>query len=220
MKQEIAKEGILPWSRFFAENRNFRWLFWRHRHRAEQEHQQHGEATPIGALLLHWVFSLIMILASFALSPINSYRLYVNLYSFSIDAMFGFVVGGGLLYLRIADFFRSGMKWSDISKENRWLSTGAAAIYCVANLYPLIAIWFQPPAGQPSANKSSIPFWVTGTVGFATLGCGLLYWVVFQHIFPRVADLELVVEKRPFLHKEDGELVVTNEIVAIGWESK
>src|SRR6266511_2921199 len=85
VKQEIAKEGILPFSKFFARNIGFR--------REPKSESETSEATPVGALTLHWIFSLLLILGSFKETPDQSYNLFVNLYSFTIDALFGFCVG-------------------------------------------------------------------------------------------------------------------------------
>jgi amino acid transporter len=68
VKAEIAKEGILPYSKFFAANTPtlFTWIF-RPRSAALDDYQDRTEAnteqTPTGALLLHWIFSMIIVLA-------------------------------------------------------------------------------------------------------------------------------------------------------------
>jgi len=134
VKQELAKEGILPYSKFFARNRFWRWAFWRS---ADSHDYESTEATPVGALLLHWVFSIILIIGTFSLSPTVAYNTYVRMYSFTIDALFGFLVGFGLLLLRILE---RRTQWSEISGENKWLSTICATIFTIGNLYPVCAI--------------------------------------------------------------------------------
>lgn len=116
VKQELAKEGILPWSKFFARNRSWHWRFWQ---RATRHNYESPEATPVGALLLHWVFSISLILGTYSLSPTAAYQAYVGMYSFTIDALFGFFVGLALLILRT---FNGSTNWSTISSENKWVS--------------------------------------------------------------------------------------------------
>ena len=44
VKQEIAKQRILPFSKFWAMNSRY--------------------GTPVGALILHWIFTVLVIVAS------------------------------------------------------------------------------------------------------------------------------------------------------------
>lgn len=79
VKQEIAKEGILPWSLFFARNINIiEWtrkkFFEKRTASAEEPSAEISQAStkkrvvfepiPLPALLLHCAFSTILILAS------------------------------------------------------------------------------------------------------------------------------------------------------------
>ena len=50
-----------------------------------------SEDTPVGALLLHWTFALMLILGSILLVPNDAYKTFVKLYSFTIDAFLAFV---------------------------------------------------------------------------------------------------------------------------------
>ena len=74
VKAELAKEGILPYSRFFAANSptllsRFRGQGTNTADSASSQDGEHRrltiptEQTPIGALILHWCFSVIIILA-------------------------------------------------------------------------------------------------------------------------------------------------------------
>ena len=212
MKQELAKEGILPWSKFFARNRSWHWRFWRTSTRHDYESP---EATPVGALLLHWVFSISLILGTYSLSPTAAYKAYVGMYSFTIDALFGFLVGLALLLLRI---FEGNTRWSTISNENKWISITCAIIFTIGNAYPLAAIWVPPSAS--AAASTSVSFWVTGTVGLATVAFGALYWVGIRYVAPWWFQEELVVEREVITGNEGGETVVINEIVSIQWEDR
>jgi amino acid transporter len=71
VKQEIAKEGILPFSQFFAKNTSFR-----RRRTATAVAPETSEDTPVGALLLHWTFALLLILVSIPLVPNDAYKTF------------------------------------------------------------------------------------------------------------------------------------------------
>lgn len=84
VKQEIAKEGILPFSRFWASDKPFR--------------------TPAAALLLHWVCGVVLI----ASPPAGDlYTFVVNLSSYQAGVL-GTLIGGGLLYLQ----YRKSENWT------------------------------------------------------------------------------------------------------------
>ena len=156
---------------------------------------------------------MILIFATFGLKPTSAYRTYVGLYSFTIDALFGLLVGAGLLLLRA---FNDTTKWSDVSSENKWLSILSATIFTLGNLYPICAIWIPP--GKTQGPFSGIDFWIIGTVGFSVVVAGMIYWAVFRYIVPCVKESDLKVERVLVTGNEGGETVVTNEIVSINWE--
>lgn len=210
VKQEIAKEGILPFSKFFARNRLWRWAFWR---RADMNTYENPEATPVGALLLHWLFAIILIMSTFSLSPTAAYKTYVGMYSFTIDAVFAFLVGLGLLILRI---FEGKTRWSKISRENKWISIICATIYTIGNLYPICAIWVPPT--KLDVTSDSVSFWITGTVGLSTLTAGCLYWIVIRYVGPWILQSEFEVERLIHTGNEGGEVVVINEVVTTRWK--
>jgi hypothetical protein len=83
VKQEIAKEGILPFSRFWASNKPFR--------------------TPAAALLLHWVCGIVLVVSP----PAGDlFTFVVNLSSYQAGVL-GTLIGGGLLYLQ----YRKSENW-------------------------------------------------------------------------------------------------------------
>lgn len=87
VKAEIAKEGIIPFPHFFAANTPTllsRLLSKSSRSGMGENDQSHhfmAEQTPAGALLLHWAFSIIIVLAP----PVSiAYGFFVNLYSYTV----------------------------------------------------------------------------------------------------------------------------------------
>ncbi|OBR14714.1 Amino acid permease [Colletotrichum higginsianum IMI 349063] len=73
--QELGREGILPWSRFFASNRPFN--------------------APLAGLFEHWLICVITMLAP---PPGDAYNFILNLISYPL-AIINVFVSGGLAYL-------------------------------------------------------------------------------------------------------------------------
>src|SRR6478609_3225181 len=90
VKQEIAKEGIIPYAKFFAQDGdislgrllnwfkkrgmfssllNTRWL----------SPEDHRERTPVGAFVLHLGSCFILIFATWGMNYFNSYTLLTSL---------------------------------------------------------------------------------------------------------------------------------------------
>ena len=102
VKQEIAKEGILPWSLTFATSHTTPWAWLKQRlsnQSAAQKHNEHHEEAPIAALGLHWLTSVFLIAVTSMLTPRESYVVLITLYSYVVVVGFGFVVSGAQLYL-------------------------------------------------------------------------------------------------------------------------
>ncbi|KAK3370380.1 high-affinity methionine permease [Podospora didyma] len=78
VNQELAKEGILPYSQFWASNKPFN--------------------TPSAAMLLHWIVTVIVLVAP---PPGAAYNFLVNLYTYP-GAWINACVGGGLIYLQLS----------------------------------------------------------------------------------------------------------------------
>ncbi|ROT38439.1 amino acid permease [Sodiomyces alkalinus F11] len=76
LNQELAKEGLLPLSRFWASNRPFK--------------------TPAAALLLHWIVSVVVLLVP---PDGAAYNFIVDLCAYPVAWILVFV-SGGLIYLQ------------------------------------------------------------------------------------------------------------------------
>jgi amino acid transporter len=119
VKQEIAKEGILPMSLFFATGKPTptakllsRWQNWRRHGKKARGHghgigdvehadgKEHLEQSPMAALLLHWLSSLVLIAVTAKLEPVDSYDFLVSLYAYVIIGVMGFFTSFGLLYAK------------------------------------------------------------------------------------------------------------------------
>jgi hypothetical protein len=206
VKQEIAKEGVMLFAKFFRENGT---LFgrWRSRNSSNQP-----EPTPLGALFLHWLSAVVLILLTWPAKPASAYRILVNLYVYLTDVVPSFIMAIGMLYLR---FFTD---WSMKSLMPLWLSILAASIYALVNGFPLVAVFIPPThaSGDVYDLIPGFPWYITGALPWALLACGVLYWLCFRYFLPRLGARRgkvFIVEREPVFRMQDGERVQWHEIV-------
>jgi len=221
VKQEIAKEGILPFSKLIARNydalSHLASCFRRHpSQKSLAGHRWEGlhEKTPLGALLVHWFFSLLIIFCTWGVtSPVSAYNIVYGIYSYTVDAFMSVTIGVGLIFLR---FRPKRTHWYLKSPSNNTISIIAATLFITSSLFPVIALWVPPT----KAFQTMYPWFLVPTIGVLLLIVGVLYWGVFVGIVPRLGDRrgkELRVERSPFFFIESGEPVQVAEVVAFNW---
>lgn len=180
------------------------------------------EETPAGGLVLHWIMSVILILATAAqVNPKAYYAILVSLYSYNIDAFFGLFLGLGLLFLR----FSSARKWALKSKTNSYVSTTAALLFTIANAFPIISAWVPPSeivhdvdASLPVGNK--YPWFTTPTIGWGLITLSVTYWFGFYYLVPQIGDhkgKEMKVHRKLFFQEEHGYPVQWHEQLNFSW---
>jgi hypothetical protein len=133
VKQELAKEGIIPWALFFATGRTtpISWLKaqWRGKHRGAKLESQDAyahtnplEQSPMAALGLQWLSSLFLIAITTKLSVNAQYSFLISLYSYVMVVLVAFCTTTGLLYCK---FF--GADW--VGEFKPWGGPAAAITY-------------------------------------------------------------------------------------------
>ncbi|OCL12418.1 amino acid transporter [Glonium stellatum] len=238
IKQEIAKEGILPWSKIFGQSIDLsigRFLNWCNRtpviarplyfilHFSWLDPKEHSQETPVGALFLHWLFTVVLILATVGQSPADAYSVLVSLYSYTIVAFFGFALAVGMLYLR----FSPSSHWKDKSKGFvPFFSILSALVFGIGNLFPLIALWVPPSGNYARVTVAKVAWFATPVVGWSVIGFGALWWVGFIIIAKRKESKEgkiFTVEKFPEFERDppsSGPPVQIHETVCLSWVGK
>jgi len=212
VKQELAKEGILPFTKFFANNKSLR-LF--NSGRNASFAGETSNATPVGALVLHWIFTVVLIIVTIpGQNTSDSYRIFVNLYSFVVDALFGCAIGLGIIMFRL----NKHAKWAQNSKSNKYVSFLTALVFTLANCFPLVAIWIQPDG----KSRISLPvkWWATGTIGMSLLVLGLIYWLVLDYVVPRILGRDLDVQREFQFKRDHGYWVVWHEVTSVNWRTR
>jgi amino acid transporter len=237
VKQEIAKEGVLPFARYFGSNTNLsigRFLAriqkkdhsFANRHmgwllkRRWMSVSEHSQETPFGALSLHWLFTIVMIVATIRLKPQSAYVLLVNLYSYTVVCVFGVLISLGLLKLR----FSRKEGWRKKSPMNPFLSIFAAVLFFVGSAYPVIAACVPPTDGKGSI--AGVAWYTTPVVAACILAFGLAWYLGFNAYASwreKKEGLEFRVQKVPEFDKDggaDGMPVQVHETVYIAWSAK
>ncbi|KKA28283.1 hypothetical protein TD95_001846, partial [Thielaviopsis punctulata] len=154
VKQELAKQGILPASRFWSSDWPFR--------------------APSAAIFLHWIFSVILIVS---LTAKDSYTFVTNIFTYTgnwIKRNFNQVLLAiGLLYLT----WTPSEDWARTRTSFR--NYPPVTVFYALSLLFTLAVPFVP-----NDLLGSIPFWVLPTVGTSMLAVGALYWLIWANVLP------------------------------------
>lgn len=210
VKQEIAKEGVLPFSAFWRSEYHtpFSKLFPKKAHVGP-----HGtpvssaipeEKTPMPALLLHWLTSLILILSPPAS---DGYLIFTRLYSYMTYAWFGIFLGGGLLYVGyikqyVSDYNGGSYQWKNIAGFRPYFGPLFPALYFFASLFMVVGAWVRPQNGSDLAY-SSIKWFVIPTIGVGLFAVGVVYWFGLVKVLPIFYHKTLRVRRTPYLDRDE-----------------
>lgn len=250
VKQEIAKNGILPFAKFFAHNSDvsvghvLKWIQRKGWFRSIMKFrwfspEEHMEKTPVGALILHELSCIILICITLALSANNAYTILVNLAAYVIYAFFGALLGLGILILRFAGPPElgpeaRGMTWTEMTgpKINPTLSVLAAAIYFAGNMWPLVACWIPPAKGNLSLNPG-MSWFIVPVVSCCVLGLSGAWFLGFfayakrkeRRVFKvftvdRSFDFETAGDAVETKGAQDSGLILSHETVYLAWQAK
>lgn len=170
LNQEFGKEGLLPFSRFWASTKPF--------------------GTPAAALFLHWIVTVIVLLAPPAGA---AYSFIVNLYTYP-GAWINAFVAAGLIYLQ----FSKKENWT--SPWHTWLPV--TVLYLLANAF-LALVPFIPP--ESNWDEEGYPYYVFPIVGVGVLILGAAYWAVWTKLWPKLGGYRIEAER---IQDEHGEEVI------------
>ncbi|KAG5913711.1 hypothetical protein E4U42_000918 [Claviceps africana] len=164
--QELGREGIMPMplSRLLASNRPFN--------------------APLAGLAEHWLVTAITILAPPAG---DAYNFVLNLISYPLAIINAFVAAG-LVYLYRRRPRADEPAWNPPLRA----TLPVTVFFMLSNVYLVIAPFVPPSDGH--GVYESLPYYIHCVVGFAVLGAGALYWLVWAVVLPRLGRYELVQE--------------------------
>jgi amino acid transporter len=217
VKQEIAKEGILPFSLFFATGHTTSFARLKERFfPSRMLDNEHLEQTPMAALGLHWFTSVFLIAVTSMMDIGTAYSALVGLYSYTIIILMGFFCSGGLLYLKL----NPSRNWREDANIKFWIDPLHAVIYCVTCGFLLVVSFVKPAEDSPySYTNSKIQWFVIPTIGLSTLVWGLMWYGGLRFVMYRkmkdlvVTRLALVVPD----NKVEGQFIQKAEIIRHEW---
>ena len=221
IKQEIAKEGILPKSLYIAASYTTPWALAKRWMLTRLTPEDEVEKAPSLAFIAHWISSLILIAA---VSPIpdarKSYFLLVSLYAYSINTLVGIFVAGGLLMIK---YRRSRWHWQERRRYRPWLSPAHAIIYVIANTFLAITVFLPPTQGSPfTQSVTGVPFWLVPLIGLTAPLWGLV-WYGGLRFYGWNRGRELTVTREAYWRPDPnckGEYIQEAEIIDVTWQIK
>ncbi|KAF2442622.1 amino acid transporter [Karstenula rhodostoma CBS 690.94] len=219
VKQEIAKEGILPKSLRLATSRTTPTAKLLNKITKNKKKDveavsadEHLEQSPMAALGLHWVSSVFLIAVTSGLNVDDSYNFLISLYAYVIISLMGFFTSLGLLY---AKYVRKDF----LSQKPPLGGPTAPIIYCVCNAFFLITAFLNPPNHQ-ARTVSVMANYVMPAIGLSSILWGVIWWLGLQFVMKQRGQ-RLVVTRTPYCEKVDekGEWVLKYEIIDHVWRA-
>ncbi|OBT62085.1 hypothetical protein VE03_08998 [Pseudogymnoascus sp. 23342-1-I1] len=159
--QEIGREGILPFSHFWASNAPFN--------------------TPLVGLAEHWLVSVIIMLAP---PPGDAYNFILNVISYPL-AIVNVFVAGALVHLYLHPSASHRPTWAPPFRA----TLPVVIFFLLSNIYLVVAPFVPPDEGQ--SIYEDIPYYLHCLVGIAILLAGAVYWVIWAIVLPKLGGYEL-----------------------------
>ena len=214
VKQEIAKAGILPYSLWLS--RSWRtpveWLKQKWRP-TDSKATTYQDQSPIPALLLHWVSSMLMLAFTAKLEPSAAYIALVDIYAYVIRIMVPLVISGGLLYLK----FNPKKDWASVAQFTSIMSPFHIILYFITLAFLAITLFVRPSTDSPAYAINELSWIIIPAIGISTLLWGL-GWFGGLHLVQRIRHRTLVVKTNPVVVElEGGEWVQKAVIIEHTW---
>jgi amino acid transporter len=211
VKQEIAKEGILPFSLFFATSRTtpYAWLKarWKPRPTSQTDDIQ-LEQTPMAALGLHWAMSVTLVGVTAMLPPATSFTVLIELYSYVVRVLVPMAVSGGLLYLK----FSRSMDWS--SKANFKMPSVHVILYFLTLAFLAVVLFVKPPAASPFTDAAGhVKWFIVPSIGVSALAWGLTWFWGLKLVLWSKGRVLIVTRTPVIVEDEGGQWVQKAELV-------
>ncbi|KAK4542948.1 hypothetical protein LTR36_005946 [Oleoguttula mirabilis] len=181
IKQEIAKEGILPKSLYIAATYRTPYGLLRRWVSRQRLHEDEIEKAPTLAFTVHWLSSVLLVIVTAPITdPRKSYFILTNLYAYTINTLVGCLVAVGLCRVKLR---RSKWHWQERRRYRPWLSPVHAIIYAITTGFILFANFVPPSAGSPFTRAfTGVPYYIIPVVGISAPLWGVIwYWGLQIH---------------------------------------
>jgi amino acid transporter len=147
VNEELAKDGLLPWSGFWTSTKSMSSLF-----------------TPSRGLFLHWLVSTLAIVLP---PPGRIYNFLVDIGGYPVSVI-SVAVSVGLLYLR----FNPYEQWTTPFRA----PTTAVVCFAASNCLLLILPWI-PPVSKTGADTPGFAWFAYPATSLGVLASGAIWWV-------------------------------------------
>ncbi|EKM56614.1 uncharacterized protein PHACADRAFT_172270 [Phanerochaete carnosa HHB-10118-sp] len=163
--QELGKEGVLPFSKFFASNKPF--------------------DAPMAGLFAQFLVTAFLIAA---VPAGDAYLFMLSMSSYPLS-LINTLVSGGLLLLHIPSIgLDKSYKWSPPFQTYLHV----IAFFFASNLFLVFAPLVPPAPGFKPYQ--SLPYWLHVFTGFAMSFIGVIYWYLRCRWLPRKQGYSIVPE--------------------------
>lgn len=140
--------------------------------------------TPFVGLFQHWIVCIITIVAP---PPGDAYNFILNLISYPLNVV-NFCVAMGLLWLHYQSY-KGKREWNPPIRAG----VPVIAFFALSSLYLVVAPYIPPTHGQHVYND--LPYWIHPVVTWGIFGVGLLYWIGWAIILPKLGGYQLVAKE-------------------------
>ncbi|KAA8896866.1 hypothetical protein TRICI_006821 [Trichomonascus ciferrii] len=161
--QELAREGLLPFSGFLSSNKPCN--------------------APFAGLFEHWVVSVIIMLAP---PPGDAYNFILNLISYPLSVVNTFVALA-LCIIYIQKYRgKAFLDWNPPIKATLPISI----FFFLSSIYLIVAP-FVPPDTPDNNVYEELPYYLHCVVGIALFVAGGIYWIIWAKLCPKIFGYEL-----------------------------
>ena len=222
VKQEIAKEGILPWSLFFATSYRTPYGVCQEWFSKEELPPRFVDRAPTAAYALHWLTSVFLIAVTAPISdPRKAYSVLVYLFTYSIILVMGGWVSVGLLMVKVR---KAKWNWQKQRRYRPWLSPVHVIFYLLATSFLAITALFVPPSRDSPFYHSvaGVPWFVLPLIGISAPAWGLIWFLLFR-IYEWKTYTELDIVRKVYYtpdKKQSNEYIQHSEVIIHNWPLK
>lgn len=149
--------------------------------------------TPLTGLVVHWAACIVILIAA---PPGDAYNMVINVISYP-SAIVNAAISGGLIML-YCPRFQERWKWQPPFRAG--LPT--TVFYFLGNLF-LVAAPLVPPT-EGNLPYKNLPYWLHAVVGVSILTLGVIYWLFWSIILPRIRRYNL---KPTAVEQPDGQTI-------------
>lgn len=219
VKQEIAKEGIIPFSLFFATSYRTPYGLWQQWTSKQPKLDDEIEQAPTAAFGLHWLTSILQIAVTAAIvDPRKTYSTLVNLYSYTIIVVLSLWVSIGLAITKT----KRKEAWREGRRYQPWLSPVHVIVLGIANAFMVVAAFVPASYGSPfHSSVTGIPWYLVPAIGVTSPFWGVIWYWGFLFYQKYIKKRDLVVHREAYWVPDaecEGEYVQLAEIISINWQ--